>query len=260
MPGWAEVSQLPAGLLAAVAFVIVVACAACAVTPLTFGRLSRDPLAISEAPFYVGCLSNLGVLLWCAAATACFFAAAVLRPASGAREVGLTRGFFLCSGALTAVLTCDDLFMLHERFFPLVMGVPEKLVLASYAVAGCAYLARFHKQLLRTRALPLAAAFGCFAVSVACDVFIPDRLNLHAAEDGAKLLGIAAWCGYFLDTSLAQVRTAVVGSRLSDLAAGLAVRQSDAEEIAALLAAATAQTKALDASAKPASTSMQSGR
>ena len=35
--------------------------------------ITRDAIAVAELPFYVGALSSLGVVFWCATASICFF-------------------------------------------------------------------------------------------------------------------------------------------------------------------------------------------
>jgi hypothetical protein len=60
-------------------------------------------------------ISNLGVIGWCAAAAMCLFCAGVLRKRDDPSE---RRNFLAASGCLMGLLLFDDLFLLHEIFFP----------------------------------------------------------------------------------------------------------------------------------------------
>jgi hypothetical protein len=207
------VLALPA--LALVAVVVAAALAARAGVP--FSALSRDPVTELHGPFYVGWLSNIGAILWCVAAAACLFGWAVARRTSMTRLPSPL--FLLASGLLSALLMADDLLLLHDGLFPHVLHVGERKTLAAYALLVAAYLLRFRRDILATRWLPLAAAFGFFALSLAFDAGL---LNVgehrrHVFEDGFKLIGIAWWCGYFVRTSL-EAATAGAAAAVAPLA------------------------------------------
>ncbi len=152
--------------------------------------LLLDPMAIARDParccaFYSGAVSNLGVVLWAAAAAVAAFAAWLVRDPREGR-------FFVATAALTAVLMVDDLFMLHEEALP-DLGVPEPVVYGVYlAMAGVYGLVYFRKILSARAALAIMAALA-MAASV-----IEDQTKLlwpiHGfVEDGAKLGGIYCW-------------------------------------------------------------------
>ncbi|HEV2124364.1 MAG TPA: hypothetical protein VGW38_16540, partial [Chloroflexota bacterium] len=106
--------------------------------------LLRDPaVTTSESGFYVGSLSNLGALLWASAAVCLTFAYMVLRTVAGDRKM---KNFLLASAVLTAMLSLDDFFLLHEEVYPLI-GIPEKVVYGIYLIVGVVYLARFRKTI-----------------------------------------------------------------------------------------------------------------
>ena len=155
-------------------------------------HLTKDPMAVLEGPVYTGAFSHLGLFLWVAAATLCFFAAA---------SRGALKRFFLASGCLTTLLLIDDLFLLHELVLPEGLGIKQKLVYAGWGLLGAAYLIVHARTILSLRPAPLVAAFTCFAMSIGFDV-VADRWHLqHAlwngAEDGLKLLGITCWAAFF---------------------------------------------------------------
>ncbi|MDA0990533.1 MAG: hypothetical protein O3A51_07260 [Verrucomicrobia bacterium] len=154
--------------------------------------LTVDPVVLGAISVYAGFMSQIGIFGWAAAATLCLFGAAVSPQAfafTGAR------GFLLLSGIATLWLGLDDVFLVHEHVLP-GMGVPQKLVLATYALGGCGYLVLFRQHIMRHGPLLLMAMAG-FGASVGVDVVIPPGEYAHFIEDGAKLIGISCWCGYF---------------------------------------------------------------
>lgn len=172
----------------------------------------EDPAATMETPFYVGIVSNVGILLWCAAAAICFFCAAILFKARGDKN---QQTFFLCSGLLISALMLDDLFMLHESILPDYLGVPQNLVQTSYAVMALLYVRRFWKMIFNAEHAMLFLAFGLLGFSVLCDV-VPFRVTAHALfEDGSKLLGIASFLIYFAKEGMHHVDSMLAQSSLS---------------------------------------------
>jgi hypothetical protein len=198
------------------------------VTDKDTALLTRDPLAIVETellkiqrdpdlqlhdlanlaiPLYAGVVSNLGILLWTAAAAVSAFVWLVLRRTPAPP---LPPAFFLGSALVSTLLLLDDFFLIHERWVPIMLGIEEKLVFAGYGLVVLYYLARWRHTILRTEFLLLAAAFAGFALSLAVDA-IPDVVSysvpqIHFFEDGAKFAGVAAWAGYHVRTALLAVR------------------------------------------------------
>lgn len=169
---------------------------------IRFQDLSRDPNSILGAPVYVGILSQLGILLWGAAATVCLFAAHALR--SAARE---EPAFLWNAGALTLALTLADLLQLHESDAIELAGGSELVVVAIICGWAATVFWRFRRVLLRSDylILALAAAFG--AISVFVDSFELRSGRATFAEDGAKLLAISFWLLYFWRLGRASLRS-----------------------------------------------------
>ena len=74
---------------------------------IPFRTMTMDPvqvLAGMKGNPFCGCLSNLGVLLWCSAAAVCLFTSACLR-ADGRSEEGY---FLMYSGSVTLILMIDE--------------------------------------------------------------------------------------------------------------------------------------------------------
>jgi hypothetical protein len=83
--------------------------------------MTRDIAAIAKIHPLSGFLSNLGILLWCAAASICSFAAMTLRKIKP-RDIFW---FLLSSAVLSAYLMFDDLFQFHEELAPTYLGLNE---------------------------------------------------------------------------------------------------------------------------------------
>lgn len=170
---------------------------------LPMASLVRDPVAILGGNFYHGLVSNLGVLLWCAAAAICLFRGAENWRA-GFRGCG---GFLLSAGLLTLVLLLDDFFLAHEQILPR-FGIPEKVALAFYPVAIVLYVWAYWRQILRADAALFLLSLAFFAVSSLIDVAFdhhfyetPAGLEVSASvilEEGAKFVGIAAWAVFHI--------------------------------------------------------------
>jgi len=184
--------------------VLAVTAAAGILFDVSIPAMTRDAAALAQVPPLWGVVSNLGILLWCAAAAICIFAAvAVFR--TGPRDAFR---FLLFSALLTAYLLFDDFFQFHENLAPRYLGLDDKAVVAASGVATAAYLVAFRRFiLLRTRFVILLLALGFFATAVTIDVILEPWLLLwigqwqYFLEDGAKWLGIACWCSYYAVTA-----------------------------------------------------------
>lgn len=165
-----------------------------------FSDLSRDTTSVAGAPFYVGALSTLGVLVWWGGGSACLLGAAVL----GRRAPGDPRRLFLLvTGWLTLWLAFDDMFQIHEHVIPVYAGIDERWILALYGLAALAWAVVFRRVILGTEFSILLGAAACFLISVAMDVTVATMPMQHLIEDGGKLVGIALWSVYLVRTSLA---------------------------------------------------------
>ncbi len=171
----------------------------------------RDPASSTGAHPLLGLVSNVGVLAWCAALSCSLLGVMLLR---GARAPAAERHFLIGGAALTALLMLDDLFLLHQQLYPQWLGVPEALVLAFYAICGGLWLMHCREQILASRIVLLITAVALFSVSLLVDwIFVPgpeDTLP-YLLEDGAKLLGIASWLGFFVEATYRQVGEYIPG-------------------------------------------------
>lgn len=174
----------------------LVALSAATGTPLAL--LTRDVAATLGAKFYIGLLSNIGALLWCAAATTCFSGAAVLRRFVGQRE---SAAFLLSSGALMTALGLDDFFMLHEVVYPR-LGLQEGVVIVIYALGLLGLTLRYRVVLLGSDLLLWVVGCLLFLMSVLVDGFVPDAT---AFEDIPKAAGVCTWLCYYWRLAISRV-------------------------------------------------------
>ncbi len=171
---------------------------------IAFGDLTRDPSAVYEFSFYIGFLSQTGIFFWAAAATACLLAGAIFLRLPDRRQMA---AFFFASAFLSLMLGLDDVFLFHEVVYP-HFGIPEKVVYGIYAALVLGYLWFFRSILLNTRFIILAMGFGFFAMSVGMDIVDPQGIDPFLLEDGAKMIGIVCWLGYFSSTAFTALARA----------------------------------------------------
>lgn len=177
--------------------------------------LTRDPISIAKGAFYWGAISNIGVLLWCAAAAFCFFSFLLVQQLKpGVRS----NWALLALGLITSMLLVDDLFMIHEQVFPGYLGLSENVLYGFYAVAVTSVMFFFRKVLFTGSSVYFIVAIAFFVPSLMFDtalelllpgVVVSDDL-LFFVEDGLKLLGIGSWCLYSLKLCTEQVQKVFV--------------------------------------------------
>lgn len=169
------------------------------------GKLLHDPAAVAGINPLIGVVSNLGVLLWAAAAFVCLFSAALMRH-RGPHEAFV---FALCAGLLSTYLMLDDFFMFHENLVERYIGVNEGGLYVCLAIATVVFLVRFRAVILRSDFGYLLLALGFLGTSVLIDTVVDYALPVFAdrfpilediAEDGSKWFGIAFWACYYLRT------------------------------------------------------------
>lgn len=184
-------------------------------TEIDVRSLMRDPLSWLEAPFYIGIVSNIGVLSWTPGVSIGFFVAWILR---GRPDQAEWRFFLTATSALGAFLLFDDFFQFHEDILkswifengPFGMG--DGPVLGTYGLLTIWVAWRSRRLVLQTEYALLACAIALLALSVAIDVgiinrpIIPDTGVRAVVEDGAKMTGIATWSLFQVRLGLARLR------------------------------------------------------
>jgi hypothetical protein len=190
---------LPVLLLGAL-FVLLVAGAAAAVIlheNVPSKMLTSDPASFTDSPWWLGALSNLGLLLLAGSAGIWGVVGYLARrPGSSSQSVH----FLLVSALLSVALAIDDTYMLHDSVLP-GLGVPERAVYLAYGLAALAFVTFFRRTWLRTDYLIMFAAFAGFGLSVVLDSFwrVP---RAGYIEDCFGLAGIVYWFLYAASASV----------------------------------------------------------
>jgi hypothetical protein len=208
----------------ALMFMLAVAALASLHDGISVGVLLSDPASTLGTHPLLGVQSNLGVLVWCAAAAICLFSSAILRFTRTDKEV---RSFLLWAGVITSVLLLDDFFLFHDdlalRYLPFDgdANYVDEFIIASYGLALALYLVRFRERILGSEyLLLLILAFLFLGLSAILDFFTApvidsfvhrffyeewDRSWTLFFEDGFKFLGIVSWGGYWVRTCLCAI-------------------------------------------------------
>jgi hypothetical protein len=183
------------------------------ITGRSFYSFIRDPTSVRRGGDYLtGSLSNLGVLVWWTGAVAAALAGYLRRHD--------WRGLpLLAAGLFTGWLALDDLFLLHETFFPR-RGIGERTVIAAYPLVAAAYALLFRDFLRRSEWILLASAAALFAASIAIDF----TTNVPRWEDSAKFLGIVGWTAFLVRAAFFALGDGPVGPRTEDRAGHPSVR------------------------------------
>ena len=153
---------------------------------------------IVNLPFYLGGLSYLGILLWCATMAICFFSYVIFRKTGKQTPDPL---FFFLAGLFSTLLLADDLFRFHEIVFPVYLHLSEYTLYCSYVVLTAFLLVRYRSTILNTDYILLLFALGClglaFITDMVTDIFFRSISGATLIEDGAKFVGIFSWFVYF---------------------------------------------------------------
>jgi hypothetical protein len=163
--------------------------------PLT--ALTGDPASVTNTPIFVGFLSNLGVIFWSGSA-ACALVGAALQPRNSDRF-----WFLLVSGIFSAVLTFDDLLMIHELILTHFFHIPERISYLSYLLLAALYLIIFLREILSDTLYPiLVVSLLFFGLSVVITRLVPYSDMVGFLKDCLKFFGIIYWLVYFFNTTV----------------------------------------------------------
>lgn len=154
--------------------------------------LSRDPAQTEDFPIYIGLISNLGALMWCASGTVSLFTWGVLRRDPARTEHS---SFARYLGCMTLFLLADDFWLLHEVVFPTYIGGPQDLLMGLYPVLIVWLFYRYRALLVaETQYVLLLVGIGLLGLSMVIDV-VPSPVGTDI-EDAVKVLGIATYTYY----------------------------------------------------------------
>ena len=173
---------------------------------------TKESNTILKGNFYLGAISNLGLILWTVAATLCIFSSIYLKRYNPDSPFRL---FLLHAGILTMLLLLDDVYMWHEEMFPGYLGIHQNHVYAIYFIYTLFILIKFRKDIFETEYIIFLVSLSLLSLSVLIDVISDKeiftaqvlkltRLNSNQFgqlevlfEDTSKGLGILTWLIYF---------------------------------------------------------------
>ena len=154
----------------------------------------RDLAQTCGYPIGVGMISNIGILLWGAAASICLFTTFL---------EGINREsskLLLLGGIFSSLLCIDDFFLLHDRY----LG-PDFLNL-TYLAISIFLLVRFRRILKIIGLFNLLISILFLGLSVFFDGVIQQIFNqsyelTQLIEEWFKLIGIACWLNFWCKAS-----------------------------------------------------------
>ena len=154
----------------------------------------RDLAQTCGYPIGVGMISNIGILLWGAAASICLFTTF-----SGKINSDISK-LLLLGGAFSGLLCVDDFFLLHDRYIG-----PDFLNL-TYLAISILILVRFKKILKKIGLFNLVISILFLGLSIFFDGVIQQIFNqsyelTQLIEEGFKFLGIACWLNFWCKAS-----------------------------------------------------------
>ena len=154
----------------------------------------RDLAQTCGYPIGVGMISNIGILLWGAAASICFFTTFLESISSESSKLLLLGGLF------SGLLCIDDFFLLHDRY------VGPDFMNLTYLSISIFLLVRFRKLLKKIGLLNLIVSILFLGLSVFFDGVIQQIFNqsyelTQFFEEGFKFIGIACWLNFWCKTS-----------------------------------------------------------
>lgn len=176
-------------------------------TQLSLDFLTRDPLVLTNGVFYMGMISNIGILFWCASATICLFSSAIISKIDSYNRSQEISKFLLFSGLLTCLLMLDDLFMIHESVHYYLGS--SYILFSFYLIIILVFFVKHIKVIKKTEFVILLAAMGFFSLSIVYDS-LESNLSLPIfVEDVFKFLGITTWFTYFLRLCLRELSSVI---------------------------------------------------
>ena len=154
----------------------------------------RDLAQTCGYPIGVGMISNIGILLWGAAASICLFTAFSDRTNSELSKLLLLGGLF------SGLLCIDDFFLLHDRY------IGQDFLNLTYLAISIFLLVRFRRILRKIGLLNLVISILFLGLSIFFDGVIQQIFNqsydlTQLIEEGFKFIGIACWLNFWCKAS-----------------------------------------------------------
>lgn len=182
-------------------------------TNISMYELVADPNEVGQVAAYVGLVSTIGILIFAATATACFFSAYILGQID--RVAKKWQSFLKISGFFIFLLLADDLWQLHESLPNLLFGnlsrsrtvqdIGEVIAFCFYGLLFVLYVLKFKKFFYQTRLTSLIAAVLFFCSSTIVDIWLANISGHFALEEGLKLLGIVSLAMYYFEVCESKI-------------------------------------------------------
>lgn len=161
-------------------------------------KFTADPITTFDSHPFVGVVSNLGALLWCATASVLFFSYILLKD----KLKGRSASFLLWSGLLTSLLLFDDLFMFHDYLALWHLNMEQYQVYLIYLILALTWFIKFFDEITSNDLLIFLLAGFFLGLSVVGDFILPQEGIAYMFEDAFKFFGIVTWAIYFIRASL----------------------------------------------------------
>lgn len=196
----------PLGVMAFVAGAVLVSAAVVArLTDRPLGFFTRDPVAASATPPYVGMVSTLGILCWWTTAV-CLAIAAWHAHLGNRRSHRLA---FAVAAVAVAYLALDDAFQVHEWLLPR-LGIPEEVSQLTYVAAFAAMVFAGRGIVGRNRRSLLLVTGGFLGAALGMDVVL-DSLRFVWLEDSLKFAGLVGLAVYAVAALADELRSVGTG-------------------------------------------------
>ena len=139
-------------------------------------------------------ISNIGILLWGAAASICFFTTFLESISSESSKL------LLLGGILSSLLCIDDFFLLHDRY------IGPDFLNFTYLAISILILVRFRRILKEIGLFNLVISILFLGLSIFIDGVIQQIFNqsyqlTQLIEEGFKFLGIVCWLNFWCKAS-----------------------------------------------------------
>lgn len=218
---WFEFLQVPSNIikkvvLPAAIFLLLIQFIAFT-QKIPFYHFVADINELPGLPPYVGMVSTIGILFWCATAVICLFTAYTLKKCGYRDRKGIN--YLLFFGYFNLLILSDDLFQIHEHYFLLFINLNlfdnpriiqdffEAIFFLIYVILLATCLLRFNSFLRKTQYPILILSILFFAFSTVADLLTPATMRFHfLLEEGAKFIGIVTWFSYFANCAYQEIR------------------------------------------------------
>ncbi len=171
----------------------------------TYSYISDNPAYLLNAPFYGGLLYKMGVVLWCATTSICFFTYTIVRRTSS--EKG---NFIFFGGLFSLILLVDDFFLIYRGILGDIFHLKQIFISSFYAILAVIFLYKNFRVILKTEFLLLLISFSFLAISLILDLLFDGKLLEIPAEalfeNGTMFIGIFFWCFYFVRLAFFEIK------------------------------------------------------